>query len=96
MDSGKVGILIANLSWISASVLLSSSLETNVIANPLVPKRPALPTFLPILTKIWFFNKNLVFAYSMQVGVTVSRHVVVEYYVHTLDIDSSGNDVGGD
>ena len=35
-------------------------------------------------------------AYSVQVGVRVFRHVVVEDDVDLLDVDSSGEHVGGD
>ena len=33
---------------------------------------------------------------SMQVGVRVVRHVIVEYDVDLLDVDTSAEDLGGD
>lgn len=44
MVSGRSVILTANLSWMSFKILFSSSLATKVIARPLVPNLPALPT----------------------------------------------------
>ena len=42
--SGSVGIATVNLSWILSRTSWSLSDETNEMARPLVPNRPARPT----------------------------------------------------
>jgi hypothetical protein len=44
--SGKVGIFTSKRFWISSNINLSSSEEMKEIARPLVPKRPARPTYI--------------------------------------------------
>lgn len=44
IDSGSSGTATSKRLWICLSTSASSSLETKVIARPLVPKRPARPT----------------------------------------------------
>lgn len=60
---------------------------TKLIARPLVPNLPALPTY-------WYLAKQL--TYSMEVRVRVLGHVVVEDHIDLFHVDSSSKDVSSD
>lgn len=74
----------SNLDWTSARTFWSSSDVTKLMASPLVPNLPARPTYYGLARK----------GYSVEVGVGVDGHVVVDDNVHVVDINASAKDVG--
>ena len=61
---------------------MSSSEDTKLMARPLVPNLPALPT--------WRVERN---SYSVEVGVGVHGHIVVDDDVDMVDVYSPSEDV---
>ena len=87
--SGKSLISTMNLALTSSIVSSSSLEEMKLMAAPLVPKRPALPTW-----KGKKVSHDLPRAYSVEIGIRGLSHVVVEHQVDSLEIHASGLNIG--
>ncbi len=58
------------------------------MASPLVPKRPALPTYNGVR-----MQHTRAVTYSMQVGIRILSHIVVYNYVDSLNVDTTAKNV---
>ena len=83
--SGSSVMATSNRDWMSLRTSSLSSLEMNEIASPFVPNRPArLSTNLVSACIIADRRENV--PDSMEVGISISRSIVVEDDVESLDI----------
>jgi hypothetical protein len=85
-------------------MMAASSLdETKEIAKPLVPNRPALPTYKYFFvgkksrsTLVFFFSSlKKEIKYSMKISFWRFGHIIVEDHVYSFNVNSSTKKVGG-